>query len=142
VRPKYRPHLEILEDRLGPAGPTITSQPVGQIVDSGQTATLSVAAAGTGLSYQWYSCAENTFYANSVVNYSSGALQDPTYNDPSAALGGLFPGPESFTYGGTTYNYWYLRTPSPTRHWEAQVYGSATGVRPEKCSANEPSIGE
>ncbi len=38
-----------------PAGPTITDQPDSQTINSGQTATLSVTATGTGtLSYQWY----------------------------------------------------------------------------------------
>jgi len=36
-------------------GPTITAQPVGPLIGSGQTATLTVVATGSGtLSYQWY----------------------------------------------------------------------------------------
>ena len=34
--------------------PTITTQPASQTVSLGATATFTVAAAGTGLSYQWY----------------------------------------------------------------------------------------
>ncbi len=37
------------------AGPTITSQPQSQTVGVGATATFSVAATGSGLSYQWWS---------------------------------------------------------------------------------------
>src|ERR1044072_840067 len=37
------------------APPSITTQPAGQTITSGQTATMSVVAAGTApLSYQWY----------------------------------------------------------------------------------------
>src|SRR4029079_16751262 len=34
--------------------PTITTQPGAQSVCPGQTATFTVAATGTGISYQWY----------------------------------------------------------------------------------------
>jgi predicted extracellular nuclease len=37
-----------------PAAPSITAQPQSTTVDSGQTATLSVTATGSALSYQWY----------------------------------------------------------------------------------------
>lgn len=36
------------------AAPTITTQPIGASIASGGTQTLTVAAAGSGLSYQWY----------------------------------------------------------------------------------------
>src|SRR5207237_163280 len=41
-------------NRVNQTPPTITSQPSSQTIASGQTATMSVTASGTGLSYQWY----------------------------------------------------------------------------------------
>lgn len=43
----------------------------------------------------------NTFYANQVVSYVPGTLADPSYDNPSAALGGLNPVAASFA--GTNY---------------------------------------
>ncbi len=41
-------------NRVQQTAPTITQQPQSQTIASGQTATMSVTASGTGLSYQWY----------------------------------------------------------------------------------------
>src|SRR5580658_2318678 len=51
-----------------PPGPVITTQPVSQTINSGQTATLSVVASGTGLTYQWYQGTSGT-----TTNKISGA---------------------------------------------------------------------
>ncbi len=40
--------------------PTITAQPEGLTIDNGATASLSVAATGSGLTYQWYAGASGT----------------------------------------------------------------------------------
>jgi alpha-tubulin suppressor-like RCC1 family protein len=55
------------------AGPTITSQPQSQTVSAGATATFSVVATGSGLSYQWWSAApgSSTFAAISGATASS-----------------------------------------------------------------------
>jgi hypothetical protein len=104
VRATCRPQLEVLESRLTPAGPIITTQPSSQTITTNQTATLGVAATGTGLTYQWYTAPENVFYANNVVSYVPGALADPAWDIPSAALGGLNPVAGSFAegHGGVT----------------------------------------
>jgi hypothetical protein len=39
---------------VNPAVPVITTQPKNQTITTGQTATLTVVATGTGLNYQWY----------------------------------------------------------------------------------------
>jgi hypothetical protein len=44
--------------------------------------------------------AENTFYANQVVRYVAGKIPDSSYNNPSAALGGL--NPVTGTFGSTS----------------------------------------
>jgi hypothetical protein len=57
---------------------TITTQPVGQIINSGQTATLSVVATGTApLSYQWYQGASGT-----TTNPIAGAMGS-SYTTPA-----------------------------------------------------------
>ncbi len=49
------PQAVVLIEEFTPAAvPTISVQPVGSTINSGQTASLSVTAAGTGLTYQWY----------------------------------------------------------------------------------------
>ncbi len=46
--------LKVAPGAVNPTKPTITTQPANQTATVGQTATFSVAASGTGLSYQWY----------------------------------------------------------------------------------------
>ncbi len=48
-----------------PSGPTITQQPANATVTVGQTATFSVTASGTGLTYQWQKNAANISGATS-----------------------------------------------------------------------------
>ena len=55
--------------------PTISSQPANQTVTEGQTATFSVTATGTGLSYQWQKGTTNITGATSA-----------TYTTPSATM--------------------------------------------------------
>lgn len=52
-----------------PVAPTITSQPSPQTVNEGQSATFSVTATGTGLTYQWQ---VNTGYG--FINISNGGV--------------------------------------------------------------------
>jgi hypothetical protein len=57
--------------------PAITQQPVGPSIKSGQTATLSVAASGTGtLSYQWYQGPSGTT-SNPISGASSSSYTTP-----------------------------------------------------------------
>src|SRR5262249_51787931 len=66
-------HLATLRVVSNAGGPTITSQPVGQTVQLGQTATFTVAAAGTApLSYQWEKNGAAVAGATSV-NYTTPA---------------------------------------------------------------------
>ena len=68
--------------------PTITTQPVGQTINSGQTVTLSVIATGTApLSYQWYQGASGT-----TTNPIASAISS-SYTTPALT---------------TTTNYWVL----------------------------------
>jgi hypothetical protein len=60
------------------SGPQISSQPVGPEINSGQTATLSVTASGSGtLSYQWYQGPTGT-----TTSPISGATS-PSYTTPA-----------------------------------------------------------
>jgi hypothetical protein len=60
------------------SGPSITSQPVGPSISSGQTATLTVGASGSGtLSYQWYQGPTGT-----TINAITGATAS-SYTTPS-----------------------------------------------------------
>ena len=60
------------------SGPAITTQPVGPEISSGQTATLTVAASGSGtLSYQWYQGPTGT-----TTNAISGATSS-SYTTPA-----------------------------------------------------------
>jgi hypothetical protein len=79
-------------------------------------------------------------YASQVVNYVPGTLSDPSYNDPSAALGGLNPVAASF--GGTNY---YL-TPfdpafGPSNLVEIGAGGSLTLKLAQPASTNGYTIG-
>ena len=56
--------------------PTITTQPAGEIIDYGQTTTLSVSAAGTPpLSYQWY--AQNGSTSSPIQGATSSSYTTP-----------------------------------------------------------------
>jgi alpha-tubulin suppressor-like RCC1 family protein len=58
--------------------PSITAQPHAQVINNGQTATLSVAASGFGLGYQWYQGASGTttnpIDGATSVNFTTPAL--------------------------------------------------------------------
>ena len=57
-------------------GLTILTQPVSVTVASGSTAKLSVTAAGTGLSYQWYVCnAGSTTFTKSSITTATYSVQ-------------------------------------------------------------------
>ncbi len=56
--------------------PTITAQPEGLTIDNGATATLSVSATGSGLTYQWYSGASGAT-ASPVVGETSATFTTP-----------------------------------------------------------------
>lgn len=62
--------------------PSITTQPAGQSVNPGQTATLSVVATGEGLNYQWYegsSPSETTPVAGATTaSFTTPAINAPT----------------------------------------------------------------
>lgn|GEM_PF-2165501 len=51
-----------------PAGPTITTQPVLQVVTAGNNATFTVAASGSPTSYQWYRQAARTSNWDTLSN--------------------------------------------------------------------------
>jgi hypothetical protein len=63
--------------------PTITAQPQGKTVNSGQTATLSVTATGAPLSYQWYiGAAGNT--AQPIAGATSATYTTPPMSATSS----------------------------------------------------------
>jgi hypothetical protein len=67
-----------VQNFLQVSGPAITTQPVGPEISSGQTATLTVAASGSGtLSYQWYQGPTGT-----TTNAISGATSS-SYTTPA-----------------------------------------------------------
>jgi len=60
--------------------PAITTQPVGALVTKGSTKTLTVAASGTQLSYQWYSGASTVINGATSVSYTTPPINaDTTY---------------------------------------------------------------
>ncbi len=64
--------------------PTITTQPVGAMVNVGGSASLSVTATGTGtLSYQWYSNATNSNSDGTAIDSATGT----TYAAPTTTAG-------------------------------------------------------
>jgi len=52
--------ISVLDLSVPLAAPSISTHPQSQTVPSGQTATLSVVATGTGLTYQWYAGSSGT----------------------------------------------------------------------------------
>jgi len=62
--------------------PAITTQPMGQTIGPGQTATLSVAATGMTLSYQWYvgtsGTTSNPIPGATATSYTTPALTSAT----------------------------------------------------------------
>jgi hypothetical protein len=81
---RWRPTMEFLEDRLTPA--LVLNPP-------------ALPADTVGVSYTQADV--NSFYADQIVSYAPGTLTDPTYDNPSAALGGL--NPVTGTFAGTNY---------------------------------------
>ena len=81
----------MLECRLTPAGQLTLSPSVLPADTINVPYNQAFAASG----------AENTFYANQVVSYVPGTIPDASYNNPSAALGGL--NPVTGTFDGTSY---------------------------------------
>jgi hypothetical protein len=98
--------VEMLEDRVTPSGgspgPTL---PIGFTPANSLTGTIHVPAGQPSSP----ASLPTFFYASQVISYVSGTLADPTYNNPSVALGGLDPVTGSF--GGQTY---YLTPFDPT----------------------------
>ncbi len=65
------------------SAPSITAQPSSQTVSSGSSATFSVTASGSGLTYQWQSCATST---GTFANVSSGTgATSSTYSFTTAS---------------------------------------------------------
>jgi hypothetical protein len=52
--------ISVLDVSVPLAAPSISTHPQSQTIPSGQTATMSVVASGTGLSYQWYAGSSGT----------------------------------------------------------------------------------
>ena len=64
-------------NNLQVSGPAITTQPVGPEIASGQTATLTVVASGSGsLSYQWYQGPSGTS-TNAISGATSSSYTTP-----------------------------------------------------------------
>lgn len=76
--------LTVEEDpRIAP--PSVNTQPVSQTIDEGQTATFSVSATGTGVTYQWQTLSGGSWY----TWYSIDGATSNTYSvTGSAALNG------------------------------------------------------
>ncbi len=74
---------EALTISVNVAPPVITTEPAGVTISPGNTATLTVVASGTGLSYQWYSgqSGSGTEIAGATeASYTTPTLQTGTYD--------------------------------------------------------------
>ena len=69
------------------AKPAITTQPAAQTADAGKTVTFTVAASGTGLSYQWQSSADN---GSNWTNISGATAAGYTLTTKESDNGTLF----------------------------------------------------
>jgi len=139
--------------------PTITAQPQGKTVSSGQTATLSVTATGAPLSYQWYiGAAGNT--AQPIAGATSASYTTPAMSATtsywarvtgcttadSASATVTVCAPPAITSGPTadTQRYpntwgWMLMTPSGTNltyQWFTGQSGDTSQPVPGCTSAN------
>ena len=71
-------------NNLQVSGPAITTQPVGPEIASGQTATLTVVASGSGsLSYQWYQGPSGTS-TNAISGATSSSYTTPALTAPTS----------------------------------------------------------
>jgi trimeric autotransporter adhesin len=74
---------EALSITVNLAPPVITTQPAGVTISPGSTATLTVVASGTALSYQWYSGLSGSgakITGATAATYTTATLQIGTYN--------------------------------------------------------------